>query len=412
MENIEKLKNRIITLETQVKHLTNDLHVTREENDISMSKYFELYTHMESKVAERTQQLLKAHEILERKGKELEVMLDSSPAIIFYKDNDFRYQRINKKFNQIMGLPVQEIIGKKYSELFPENEDYSLHNDLKVLESGTPLLTKKEIFKASNGQRKLLIDRIPYKDDDNKTVGFIGFALDITELESAEKQKKKLEKQLQRGQKMETLGTLAGGVAHDLNNVLSGIVSYPDLLLMNIPDDSPLKKPILAIKKSGEKAAAIVQDLLTLARRGVVSMEVLNLNNVILEYLESLEHAKLRSFHAGVDIEVNLGSDLLNITGSPVHLSKVVMNLISNAAEAMPDGGIASITTENRYVDTPIAGYDRVEEGDYVVLTIKDTGTGISPEDIDQIFEPFYTKKIMGRSGTGLGMSVIWGTVK
>ncbi len=411
-ENIEELKNRITILETQVKHLTNDLRVTREENDISMSKYFELYTQMESKVTERTLQLEKAHRVLERKGKELEMMLDLSPAIIFYKDNDLRYQRINKKFTQVIGIPLNEIIGKKYSDLFPENDDYGFHNDLEVLKNGSPLLNKKELFKTSNGQRKFLIDRIPYKDEENKIVGFIGFALDITELESAEKQKRKLEKQLNRVQKMETIGTLAGGVAHDLNNVLSGIVSYPDLLLMNIEDDSPLKRPILAIQKSGEKAAAIVQDLLTLARRGVVSMEVMNLNNIILEHLESIEHAKLKSYHPGVTIDVKLGTDLLNIAGSPVHLSKVIMNLISNAAEAMPDGGIISISTGNRYIDTPMAGYDRVEEGDYVVLSITDNGMGISPEDIDQIFEPFYTKKVMGRSGTGLGMSVIWGTVK
>ena len=141
-------------------------------------------------------------------------------------------------------------------------------------------------------------------------------------------------------------------------------------------------------------------------------MDVMNLNDIILEHLESLEHAKLKSYHSNVSFDINLGSDLLNIKGSQVHLSKVVMNLISNAAEAMPEGGAISISTENRYVDTPMTGYDRVEEGDYVVLSITDTGIGISPEDIDQVFEPFYTKKVMGRSGTGLGMSVIWGTVK
>ena len=223
---------------------------------------------------------------------------------------------------------------------------------------------------------------------------------------------KKLETQLQQSQKMEAIGTLAGGVAHDLNNILGGLVSYPELLLLQLPEDSPLRKSILTIQKSGEKAAAVVQDLLTLARRGVVVTEVVNLNEVISEYLKSPEHEKLQSYHPGAHIETHLENVILNILGSPTHLSKTVMNLVSNAAEAMPEGGELTVSTENQYIDRPIIGYDDVKEGDYVVLTISDTGTGIAPEDMEKIFEPFYTKKKMGRSGTGLGMAVVWGTVK
>ncbi|MCP4076208.1 MAG: response regulator [Gammaproteobacteria bacterium] len=228
----------------------------------------------------------------------------------------------------------------------------------------------------------------------------------------AEKESVKLIAKLQRAQKMEAIGTLAGGVAHDLNNILSGIVSYPDILLMDMPSDSPLRKPMLTIQKSGEKAAAIVQDMLTLARRGVAVNEVVNLNQIISEYLQSLEHEKLSSFHPNTEFETEFETNLLNIMGSPIHLSKTVMNLISNAAEAMPGGGNVHITTENRYIDRPIQGYEDVQEGDYVILSVSDTGIGISSEDIEQIFEPFYTKKVMGRSGTGLGMAVVWGTVK
>jgi PAS domain S-box-containing protein len=225
-------------------------------------------------------------------------------------------------------------------------------------------------------------------------------------------ERKELENQLVRAQKMEAIGILAGGVAHDLNNILSGLVSYPELLLMGLPQDSPLRKPILTIQKSGEKAAAITQDLLTLARRGVAVAEVVNLNHIISEYLKSPEHEKLKSFHPEVQVETNLETELLNIMGSPVHLAKTVMNLVSNAAEAMSVGGKIVISTENRYVDRPIRGYDNIVQGDYVILAVSDTGVGISSEDIGRIFEPFYTKKVLGRSGTGLGMAVVWGTVK
>lgn len=220
------------------------------------------------------------------------------------------------------------------------------------------------------------------------------------------------EKQLQLARKMEAIGILAGGVAHDLNNILSGIVSYPELLLMDIPEKSPLKKPILTIKKSGERAAAIVQDLLTLVRRGVAVSEVVDLNNIIFEYLKSPEYEKLCSFYPDIEVKTNIDASILNIMGSPFHLSKVVMNLVSNSAEAMPEGGQIIISTENRHVDMDMKGFEDFKGGDYSVILISDNGTGISPEDLERIFEPFYTKKKMGRSGTGLGMAVVWGTVK
>ena len=235
---------------------------------------------------------------------------------------------------------------------------------------------------------------------------------EIEQRKQAEKERAVLETKLRRAQKMEALGTLAGGVAHDLNNILSGIVGYPELILLDIPPESPLRNSILTIKNSGEKAARIVEDLLTLARRGVAATEVVNFNQIINDYLKSPEFGHLQTYHPHVELRTRMEDQLLNIMGSPIHLSKTLMNLVSNAAEAMPNGGILTVDTRNRYLDQPIRGYDDIDEGDYVVLTITDTGIGIAPNDIDRIFEPFYTRKVMGRSGTGLGMAVVWGTVR
>ncbi len=243
------------------------------------------------------------------------------------------------------------------------------------------------------------------KDEQSQPVGIMAFFIDATE-------RNQLETQLQRAQKMEALGTLAGGVAHDLNNTLSGLISYPEMLLLDLPESSPLRKPIQAIQSSGEKMAAIVKDLLTLARRGVAATKVLNLNSIISNYLLSPEYERLNDLYPNIELQTRLDPDLLNIIGSAVHLSKTVMNLVTNAAESMPDGGQIIITTENRYLDRPIRGYDAVKEGDYALLTVSDCGVGIPSKDLKRIFEPFYTKKIMGRSGTGLGMAVVWGTVK
>ena len=229
----------------------------------------------------------------------------------------------------------------------------------------------------------------------------------------ADREKRDLEERLLHSKKMEALGLLAGGVAHDLNNVLSGIVSYPELILMDLEMDHPMRSMLLTIQQSGQKAAAIVQDLLALARRGVTSMAVLNLNDaVIQDYLDSPEFEKLRAFHPRVNIKTDLSSNLFNIKGSAIHLKKAVMNLISNAAEAQPNGGSITIRTENRHLDRSLRSYEHVTEGDYVVLGVEDEGMGIALEDMERIFEPFYTKKVMGHSGTGLGMAVVWGTVQ
>lgn len=237
-------------------------------------------------------------------------------------------------------------------------------------------------------------------------------ARDIIARKKAEEERLRLLNQLQRAQKMEVVGTLAGGVAHDLNNILSGLVTYPDLILMDIPEDHHLRRSIMVIQESGRKAAAIVQDLLTLARRGVTVTEILNINDIVSSFMESPEFEKMKQYHPDVHFKICKELSLHNIEGSPVHLLKCVMNLISNAAESMPDGGTVEINTANAYLDKPVNGYSEVKEGEYAVLSISDTGVGISSEDVGKIFEPFYTKKVMGRSGTGLGMTVVWGAVQ
>jgi signal transduction histidine kinase len=235
---------------------------------------------------------------------------------------------------------------------------------------------------------------------------------DITERRQAEEERIRLQQRLQQAEKMEALGTLAGGVAHDLNNVLGILVGYSELLMFDMPENSPLRSHVEKIMKGGVRAATIVQDLLTLARRGVHSESVANLTSIIVNFLKTPEFENLRTSHPRVRIKTDLAADLLNIKGSPPHISKTFMNLLTNALEAMPEGGLVTVKTRNRNLDSPVHGYDDVREGDYVLLSVSDTGEGIADADIKHIFEPFYTKKVMGRSGTGLGLAVVWGTVK
>lgn len=236
--------------------------------------------------------------------------------------------------------------------------------------------------------------------------------IEIEEREWAQQERLRLESELRRGEKMELLGRLASGVAHDLNNVLSGIVCYPDLLLLELPPDSDMRGPLQNIRRAGERAAVIVQDLLTLSRRGIVLRERTQLNDIVRDHLQSPEFITLQRKYPNVTVDVHLAPELLSLAGSPVHLEKTLMNLLINSFEAIDKEGTVLIKTENRYLETSIRGYDTTTPGEYVVLAISDTGMGIPRDKLDKIFEPFYSSKIMGRSGTGLGMTVVWGTVK
>jgi PAS domain S-box-containing protein len=252
-----------------------------------------------------------------------------------------------------------------------------------------------------------------YTEKDMLVVEYLAdVAWEIAARKNAEEENRNLQERLTRSEKMESLGLLAGGVAHDLNNVLGIVVGYSEMVLDAIDEKSPLRKDLTTIFDGGQRAAAIVDDLLTLARRGVVGKKVLNLNKLIADFKKSPQWSKLLTYHPSVKIQIEMEQDLLNIAASSIHLEKTLYNLVSNASEAMTKGGSISIKTNNRYIDKPISGYDTILEGDYVVLSVSDEGDGISETDLKRIFEPFYTKKIMGRSGTGLGLSVVWGTVK
>ncbi|PKN64970.1 MAG: hypothetical protein CVU57_12660 [Deltaproteobacteria bacterium HGW-Deltaproteobacteria-15] len=355
----------------------------------------------------------KLHES-ERKYREL---VENANSIILRLDKGGNILFFNEFAQSFFGYKEEEVLGRNAVGSILSGDEQG-KRDLYVMISDVGLhpgrhTTREIAHRRRNGERVWVAwtRKVIYGEDAGRA-GLLCIGNDITQLRLAAEEKEELERRLQRAQKMEAIGTLAGGVAHDLNNILAGLVSYPELLLMDLPSSSPLTKPLQIIRKSGERAAGIVQDLLTLARRGVSTCEILQLNRLILDYLKSAEFFSLQQEHPGVKVETMLSEELFNIAGSPIHLFKSIMNMVNNAAEAIEKDGVIRISTENRYVDRPIRGYDDVEEGDYVVLTVSDTGVGITPQDLERIFEPFYTKKTMGRSGTGLGMAVVWGTVK
>jgi two-component system cell cycle sensor histidine kinase/response regulator CckA len=344
---------------------------------------------------------------------------DLIAAVTFTLNPTYTY--ISPSHKKIMEYDPEDLLGKKGFEFVHPKDRKNL----------LPLLKKyiaAKIKALVTGKVPDISERLEYRAMDKagkwhylqSTINFIKerdelllISRDITQQKKAEQERRELEEKLFQSEKLEVIGTLAGGVAHDLNNILSAIINYPELLLMDLPEDSPYRQSIMAIQGAGERAAAIVTDLLTLARRGPMVEEVVSLNDIIINFLNSPECGKIKSYHPRVRIDNHLDPQSLNMIGSPVHLGKLLINLVSNAMEAIREQGSVTISTGNQYVDKPVSGYDHdIPKGEYVVLTVADSGIGMSDEDLKKIFIPFYTKKQLGRSGTGLGMTVVWGTVK
>jgi len=235
---------------------------------------------------------------------------------------------------------------------------------------------------------------------------------DITERKQTEEQRCKLQEQLKKAERMESLGVLAGGVAHDLNNMLGPLVGYPELILRKLPEDSPVRKHIGRIGRAAKDAADVIQDLLTLARRGRYEMAPLDINDMIRGYLDSPSFINLMESRPDITLEQRLYDAPGAISGSVPHLSKVIMNLIVNAFDAMPDGGTLSIITEQKHLQACPVECNHFDPGPHIAVRIRDTGMGIAPEDLSRIFEPYYSSKKMGKSGSGLGLSVVYGIVK
>lgn len=388
----------------------------------------EYHRHLEELVAKRTQEISCVNaqlisELARRKDIEQALMeseekyrdfIDNAPIGVGIIDLSGTIQYINRKIEEAMGWRREDIIGKYGFGLdaFDEETRSKLLERFNArLEGDKPRLFELPIQTKDRGQLWVEVITTVLKKD-SVPVGAQMVFVNITERKQAEEERSALMERLHRAEKMESLGTLAGGVAHDLNNVLGVLVGYTELMLTKMDDDHPFKKYLSNIMKSSEKATAIIQDLLTLARRNVPVSKIVNLNAVLAEYFITPEFERLKSYHPDVTFHKDMARDLLNVRISPIHLAKTVMNLTSNAVEAIVDAGDITVTTRNCYLDQPVSGYSDVREGDYVSLSVRDSGQGICTADMQKIFEPFYTKKVMGRSGTGLGLAVVWGTVK
>jgi two-component system, cell cycle sensor histidine kinase and response regulator CckA len=233
-------------------------------------------------------------------------------------------------------------------------------------------------------------------------------ALDITRRKSVEEERIRLEEQLMQARRLESVGQLAGGVAHDFNNMLSPILGYAEMLRDDLPEDDPHSEDLQQIIRAAGRARDLTRQLLVFARKQTLEIEPLHLNAVIRGF-ESLLRRMIRE---NVTIEMHLADEVATVNGDVGQIEQVLLNLAVNAQDAMPEGGVLTIETSDMVVDQPQSSrFGGIAPGCYVVLTVSDTGTGMDPGTVERIFDPFFTTKAAGR-GTGLGLSTVYGIIK
>ncbi len=348
---------------------------------------------------------------LEVSGRQFRLLIQHTLDVLWTLDTRLQITYINDAIFSIAGFPPKELIGKPFTRLLPRDKVLEFEG---LMRKETPFSLETDFHHLNGEVLTVEISGARIKGCLGSKNCYQGVLRDITRQKRQEREQALLEKKLVQSEKLKNLGILAGGVAHDLNNILSGIATYPEVLLMDAGLSPRMRQGLGIIKDSGQKASLVVSDLLTISRGTNREMEVLNINSVIERYLGAADFDKIKATYQQVQIEVVLEPELLNIKGSYIHIEKAIMNLVLNGAEetAQKKAGQVILSTANHYVDDAMAGEADLPSGEYVMLSVADNGSGIPEEHQKKIFDPFFTQKEMGRSGTGLGLAVVWNTVQ
>ena len=347
-----------------------------------------------------------AEEALRKNEAQLQLVADSVPVVIAYLDKESRFLFANKACLNWFGLADKEIVGRHVADIVGRDIYKELLSEIESVLKGAEVRL----------ERAALIDRtryvqLTYKPDLDSlgnTLGYFLFIIDLTESRQAEERLRKSQEQLRQAQKLESIGRLAGGIAHDFNNMLTAINGYSELALSQLNDGDPLKRNIEEIKKAGERSANLTRQLLAFSRQQLINVSLINLNQAIIDSTVMIQ----RVIGEDIQIETDLYERLWTLKGDKNLLTQILLNLVVNARDAMPRGGIITISTQNVILDDDSMMLRfGADVGPFVKLSVSDTGIGMDDETKKQIFEPFFTTKETGK-GTGLGLSMVYGIVK
>jgi len=353
-------------------------------------------------IAEDITERYQAIEALRASEEKYRTALEANPDPVVVYDIEGKVVYFNPAFTRIFGWSLGERLGKKMDSFVPEEnwpETKMMINRVLAGESFSGIESRRY-----NKEGKIIpvsISGAVLRDMDGNPVGSVINLRDISE-------QKNLESQLQHAQKMEAVGTLAGGIAHDFNNLLQAIQGYTELLLMRKKEGEAGFRELREVIRASKRGAELTQQLLTFSRKVESKRKPLDLNQEVGELRQLLE----RTLPKMIEVEFNLDPDLRMINADSAQLKQVLVNLAVNAKDAMPEGGKLVIDTQNISLDQEFCKrYAEVKPGDYVVLSMADTGHGMEKETLEHIFDPFYTTKEVGK-GTGLGLAIVYGIVK
>ncbi|MFW5489761.1 MAG: ATP-binding protein [Desulfovibrio sp.] len=366
-----------------------DCAVYRENRGDEIQDLAEAFDVMALSLKSHIEELKQAETNLMDQQRLMRTVLDVIPDFVSMQDRGLRYQAVNRAFVEFVGKPLHMVVGSTDEELFlPDEADARLQENMRVIK--TRRRTHQEAHMLTGmGPRWFHVVRVPVFNHDNELVGILQTARDVSEI-------KNFQEQLIQSQKMESMGKLAGGVAHEINTPLGIILGYAQLMLEDVDQESQMYKDIQIIEKQTKVCRKIVADLLGFSRQSESRLEQMDLSHAVMEVISLVRH----SFSLdNIDIQVDLTEDMPYMVGDREKLKQVWLNLLTNSRDAMPAGGTIFVQTR------------LCEIGDKQVIMIVDSGTGIPTDDLDKIFDPFFSTKPVGK-GTGLGLSVSFGIIK
>ena len=344
----------------------------------------------------------KAEESLRQSERRYQEIFNSVMEGIGSVDQYDRIQYLNPAYARIFDEDsVKNMIGKSIFDYIPDENKEKIVEQNEMRKNGISSQYEISILTAQNRKKTILISASPRFNEVGEYIGSFSALMDVSEI-------RKLQDFNMRAQRLETAGRIAGQVAHDFNNLLAPLTAYPELIRQKLPENHKALSYLARIESSAEQIAEINQQLLTLGRRGHYNQEPINLNNIIETAINQIKPL-LKPYI----LDVNLSAKLMNIKGGKSQIHRVISNLVTNAIDAMKSGGTLTIRTENFYADEVTGKFGRIPRGEYVKVTVSDTGSGIPKDILSKIWDPFFTTKMMDKKrGSGLGLSVVYAVVE